>query len=117
MISLFPMLAQLDPDDPTAATKYFAGSQFYQILIVLGSMLVVAVIAAILAVRFSNRKHGHKHHHRRSSRKKTGAASQEGGDGSGGKHIQRSQRKMNPTLAETRGLPPVRDPDSAPPLP
>jgi hypothetical protein len=117
MISLFPMLAQIDPNNPTVTTGYFAGSQFYQILIVIGAMLVVAIIAAIVAVRFSNRKHGHKHHHhRRSSRRKTGAAGEDG-EHLGGKHIPRSQRKMNPTLAETRGLPPVRDPDSAPPFP
>jgi hypothetical protein len=105
----FIMLAQVDTDDFLPVQSKFANSRFWEFVLLLGSLALVAIIVAFWAIFNSNRgkphKHRRKHSHRRDSRKNPGGG------------VRRPQRPMNPTLAQTRGLPPVRDPNTPPPFP
>lgn len=96
-------------------------------LIVMGALLFVSLIAAIwLAITVNRRRHHHRHHshhhsHHHSSDHSASPESndEESGSGEQGKHRHsrhkrrrrrhREERPRNPTLAETGGLPPVRE--------
>jgi len=100
--------------------------EWVDIMIVLGVILAVALAVFFWAVIFrkegtSRRKHHHHHHHhhRTSYREQFKI-------GVGGikelfrrhRHRRhRHHRQINPTLAETGGLPPLRGPDKPPPPP
>jgi type VI protein secretion system component VasK len=61
-------------------------------LIIIGAAVFVALVWLFLFRSRLMRRHKHHHHHRR------------------------SQRKLNPTLAQTGGLPPIRKEDKPPQL-
>jgi len=84
-------------------------------LIFMGAILFVTLIIFIWAVYFRKRGRRHKHHHHRSETQKVIAPPKDerpAPERHGRKRSRRSRREhrpRNPTLAETRGLPPVRD--------
>jgi FtsZ-interacting cell division protein ZipA len=94
------------------------------ILIVLGVILAVALIAFFWVVLFHKdgkrrRKHHHHHHHREDYseqfRKSAGEIKELIRQRRRGRH--REHRPINPTLAQTGGLPPRREADEPPPPP
>ena len=83
-------------------------------LILIGAISVVTAIIFIWAVYFRKRSRRHKHHHHPVSQKGIPLRRDEhpAPVKHGRKKSRRSRhehRPRNPTLAETRGLPPVRD--------
>jgi uncharacterized membrane protein YccC len=95
------------------------------ILIVLGVLVGVALIAFFWVIAFRKdgkhrRKHHHHHHHQRKDYREQ---FQKGA--SGIKELLRQRRRrrhrehrpINPTLAQTGGLPPLREADKPPPPP
>jgi len=118
------MLAQvdLDPGNPLGMPSQHPGSGFYQTLVVLGAIAVAIIIGVLWAIRYSKNSRSRNRH--RSHRRKPVTA-RPGEVGSAGppnenskrkkwKEMRRPHRPMNPTLAQTRGLPPVRDPNTPP---
>ncbi len=72
-----------------------------------GAILLVAAVFFFWAVAVRQpRKRKHRHHWRTGSRKKS---ADPGPDAESAGHRRRSELPRNPTLAETRGLPPLRD--------
>ncbi len=83
-------------------------------LIFAGAIVFVITVIFIWAVWFRKRGRRHKHHHRSESQK--GISPPPKDETPPVKHGHRKSRRSkrehrprNPTLAETRGLPPVRD--------
>ena len=89
------------------------------VLIVLGAIVLVALIVFFWVLSFrkkEKRHHKHHHHHRKSYREQFERTT-------GGikdlirQHRRRSHRErrpLNPTLAQTGGLPPIRRPENPP---
>ena len=112
MSGLVPMLAQtlnvVDIQNPLKVPWV------KESLILIGAISVVTAIIFIWAVYFRKRGRRHKHHHRSESQKGISPPREErpAPVKHGRKKSRRSRhehRPRNPTLAETRGLPPVRD--------
>jgi len=83
-------------------------------LMLIGAIVFVTLVIFIWAVYFRKRGRRHKHHHRSETQKAVTPPKEErpapvkhGRRKS--QHSRREHRPRNPTLAETRGLPPVRD--------
>jgi hypothetical protein len=68
-------------------------------LIVLGAVVLVALMAFIFAFFRRNQTHLHRHRHHRKTQKK---------------RRRREHRLLNPTLAQTGGLPPIRTKEPPP---
>ena len=94
------------------------------VLIVLGAIVLVTLIVFFYVLSFRKdekrrRKHHHHHHHRKSYREQFQKTT------SGIKELIREHRHrrhrehhpINPTLAQTGGLPPIREADKPPPAP
>ena len=84
-------------------------------LILIGAILFVTSILLIWAMYFRRRGRRRKHHHHRSESQKAVSPPKEErpapvkhGRGKS-RRSKRERRPRKPTLAETRGLPPVRD--------
>ena len=75
-------------------------------------VLAVILLAAVVHALF--RAGNHRRHHRHSDRH--GREKDKGSAAGGAERRRRRRARLNPTLAETRGLPPVRDESSKPPL-
>jgi len=93
------------------------------LLTVLGAVALVALVVLfwVLSTR-KDRKHGRKHHHhqhRKGYREqfKTNAGGIKELIRQHGHRHRREHRPINPTLAQTGGLPPLREADSPPPTP
>ena len=92
--------------------------------IVLGVIVLVTLGLMFWALVFStkarHRRHRHRHHHHHKSYREE---IKKGTDGlkqiiqQGRHHHRHEHRPLNPTLAETGGLPPVRSPERPPPSP
>jgi hypothetical protein len=88
--------------------------------VIFSALIIILVLAVFIWAAFLRKpsKHPVAHHHWKSKdgasdRKSTGSAPAQGARR---RHKRRRPRKpLNPTLAETRGLPPVRDKQSTPP--
>lgn len=85
----------------------------WEALIMTGSLMFVIGMAGLCAVYYSKKRKRRRYHHRH---RREQAATEVSGAGDADreqkKHRRRrrrSQRPMNPTLAQTGGLPPVRD--------
>lgn len=90
-------------------------------LVVLGSLLAVALAVALLALMLHGRRRRRpRHRHHRHHRSAADAAPEGESVESKGflrrrrRRRRREHRRLNPTLAETGGLPPIR-PDEPPP--
>ena len=99
----------------------------WDFLIVLGAVVLVSLIIIFTVVLFRKdgkrqRKHHHHHHHHRTSYREQLHKTTGGIKELIRQHRRRSHREhrsLNPTLAQTGGLPPVRPPEnpSGPPPP
>lgn len=93
----------------------------WEALIMTGSLMFVVGMAGLWAVYHSKRKRRRKHHHpHREQLAVDVSASDSSAEREEKKHRRRrrrSQPPMNPTLAQTGGLPPVRDTESSSYLP
>jgi len=100
-----------------------AVTTLFQYLIYGGAIAVVAGGVMLWAVLFrKRRKHrSYPHHRDRSLSRAASAKSSTETDGAADngerKRRRRSEPRRNPTLAETRGLPPIRGEESPPPEP
>jgi hypothetical protein len=120
-ISLF--LADIDPNDLLNAQTKFTDSKLYEVVVMLGAVFLAVVIGSIWAIVYSKKKK--KRHHRPSGSREPMLMDQQPAAGSdenktrkGLRRSRRPHRPMNPTLAQTRGLPPMRDENAPlPPLP
>jgi hypothetical protein len=104
--------------------QQFSNSRLYQTLIIFGAITAAAVIGVIWAILYSQRKkhrkhrhHHHYEHHPEEPASQNDNQSDEKGEGSSRRKWRRHRREhrpMNPTLAQTGGLPPLRDENSPP---
>ena len=125
MSKLYLMLADMDVSEVLDAHKQYGNSQLTGILITFGALAFVVVIATIWAIRFSLKKKKRKHHKHREHRNHTEAVASRtraaaettsaGETKSRKKRHRRSRAPMNPTLAQTGGLPPMRGKNTPPP--
>ncbi|MGN6555901.1 MAG: hypothetical protein ACTHLW_19510 [Verrucomicrobiota bacterium] len=82
---------------------------------------LVLVVAAVFVWAAFIRKAGERHphhdrpHHWRASKSAEGKSTKPSVDSKGRQRRRRKGRPLNPTLAETGGLPPVRRPEIEPP--
>ena len=98
-----PFLLELPGSD---SVVFAVGPAFYYLTFA-GAIVLVAIGLFFWAVAIRKpRKRKHRHHWRTSSRKNAPPESVE--PKSSGRR-RRSEPPRNPTLAETRGLPPLRD--------
>ncbi len=93
------------------------------VLIVLGAIAAVALIVFFCVLVFrKDEKHRHKHHHRH-HRKSYREQFQKTTSGikelirQHRRQSSRGHRPINPTLAQTGGLPPIHEPGKPPPPP
>jgi hypothetical protein len=91
---------------------------FGDFLIVLGAIALVTLIVLVCFIVFRKKsRHRHKHHSHTSDHERLETDSHEGKIRvrKSYRHRRREHRPMNPTLAQTGGLPPVRS--QPPPTP
>lgn len=100
----------------------FSDSGTFEFLVVFGALAVATLVATIFVVIYSQRKKSRKHHRRhhsyRSHEARPNSESSEESEGSTRrkwKRQRRPHRPMNPTLSQTRGLPPLRGENAPPP--
>ncbi|HWF19923.1 MAG TPA: hypothetical protein VG754_11680 [Verrucomicrobiae bacterium] len=118
MNHLLFFLADIDPNDIlNAEQQYLNSPRLKEVLIISGTLFAAIVVAAIWAFRHVKRKkrrHRYRHHHHPHSQvegtaneqiEKSGASQ----ESRSSKRRRRTERPMNPTLAQTGGLPPIRD--------
>lgn len=79
---------------------------------IFGSLGLLTVLALVWAVYF-RRRHRHHHHHHHSAPNANAEPARE----KGRRRRRREHRPRNPTLAETGGMPPVREEESSDPQP
>lgn len=122
----FVLLAQLEglnPLNPTAPVGKSTGLLFKDVLVIVGTGLVLALLLILWARHYvKNRKRHHRHHHLErvaeapvtaAEVKKNNEEEEETGGQLDGRHRRRRRhrrdhRPRNPTLAETGGLPPAK---------
>jgi hypothetical protein len=81
-------------------------------------VLAVILLLAVVRVVFYTGRHRHRSGHREHHRGERNATARQGEAAGAGNRAQRRRRRrdrLNPTLAETRGLPPPRNESSNPP--
>ncbi len=116
------LLADEETEVVVSAWRLTSGSAREMILI-FGAMGLVTILLVIWAIYFrKRRRHAHHHAHRHASEPTPSpevAAAGSGAAPSQGRHRRRRSRRrhrpLNPTLAETGGLPPIRQ--ESPPEP
>ncbi|MDB6021668.1 MAG: hypothetical protein JWQ04_1525 [Pedosphaera sp.] len=114
------ILADVTAPELLGAQPNYGNSRLYEILVVFGALSVVVVVAVIWAVLYSQKKkhRKHRHHHRRPETTVAKTGNGEGQTGRKSRRMRRPHRPMNPTLAQTHGLPPLRgENDPLPPMP
>ncbi len=115
----FPLLAALEEGD-RLLLKNMAHSGFSQTTIVFGSMAAVAILVFGFVYIFRKRllrkrKHHHHHHRPEPVTSAETVTSKVNGSGRRKHRLRRGHRPINPTLAQTHGLPPIREPGTPPP--
>jgi hypothetical protein len=85
-------------------------------IIIFGALLAVVLVIFIWAVGFRKKPRQRKYRHRHADKAAPLATTQNGnGDAHRKRRRPRSgRRRLNPTLAQTRGLPPIRNRDTTP---
>jgi hypothetical protein len=128
MNKVYLMLADVEVSDLLDIQKHSPDSRLYEVLVTFGAISLAVVVAVIWAVFYSLKKKKRKHHAHRRHRSesasgaspRTSAASEHppAETDSRQRIRRRSHRPLNPTLAQTRGLPPMRDENTPlPPMP
>lgn len=115
MNAALPLLAELDEKDQLLL-KNIGHTGASQMTIILGSLGAVIILVFLFVYLFRKqllRKHKRHHHHHRSL--ETATAEEPRSKRKKWRRLRREHRPLNPTLAQTHGLPPVRSPDQAPP--
>jgi hypothetical protein len=123
MHNILPFLADMDPDDLLAAQKQFMGSKLFEMVAMFGAVVLAVIIGATWAVLYSKKRKRRPHRHHQKEQpgyiSKTTAKVAESEDEIKVRKKWRRQRRphrpLNPTLAQTRGLPPMRDENNMPP--
>ncbi|MDB6108625.1 MAG: hypothetical protein JWR69_375 [Pedosphaera sp.] len=85
-------------------------------LIILGALVAIVLVVFIWAACFRKKPRQRKYRYQHSDKAAPVAATQNGNGDARKKwrRPRRARRQLNPTLAETRGLPPVRDRNTPP---
>ncbi len=123
MIPLVPMLADLNPAEVQQMQKPWSLTGLPYMFTILGTVIGVGLLGSLVIVMFRGKgKRRHHHHHHRSADSPpvpTAAVGKDAAMAEGRRRKWRRRRRphrpLNPTLAETGGLPPVRDPNTPPP--
>jgi hypothetical protein len=119
MTGVVPLLAVAQEVEDLLEQAHSPKSSLAQILIIFGSLFAVTGIIAVWLIYFRKKRHHHEHHWKtRDARPGDAADSSKIAVETGNRkeRRRRKQRPRNPTLAETRGLPPVREqPSNRPP--
>jgi hypothetical protein len=108
--------------DTVSVERNVLTSSLSQFIIVVLALLAIVLISFIGVFIFRKQllRRKHRHHHRKSN----GVVSGRNGDSvpagesqmrRKGRRVRRKRRHRNPTLAETRGLPPTKDEQSMTP--
>lgn len=116
MNALIPILAEEGPDQ-MMLLKNMGHTGWAQFGIIVGALGVVALSAFLLVYCFRKKllSRYRRHHHHRPAPNEISAMETDGGKSQ--KRSRRSRhahRPLNPTLAQTRGLPPLRDEKTPP---
>jgi len=120
------LAVDFDPDNPTAGQMSLTDPRLYPIYAMLGALAAAVVIASIWAVRYSKKKKRRKKRHHHHSQTRAGSAEPTARVESEAETKKRKKwrkprrphRPLNPTLAQTGGLPPLRDENTPlPPMP
>src|ERR1700722_5824935 len=115
MNTALPLLAELDDADKVLL-KNICHSGWSQTTIIFCSLGGVAVLLFLFVFLFRKRLFGkrkrHHHHHRESV---APAPEEAQPKRRRSRHLRREHRPLNPALAQTHGLPPIRDPNQPPP--
>ena len=122
MMKLHLILADVDANDLLAGQKQFGETRLYEMLVTSGALFLAVVIAAIWAIMYSRKKRRHKHHHHHKpagvavepGTATAAAAERESRRRKKWRRPRRPHRPLNPTLAQTGGLPPMRDENTPP---
>ncbi|MDB6067382.1 MAG: hypothetical protein JWR26_3590 [Pedosphaera sp.] len=130
MNRMVPLLAQMEMLDVGAAQGHFRFSLLPQILLIVGAIILIVGLIFIWAIFFRKpARRRRKHHKHRKHPPKTDSKSAEAAikkapaavvESNKGKKRRRSRHERlprNPTLAETKGLPPIREEQSTLPPP
>ncbi len=115
MMSLFAQLDGLNPLQPTVSVGKSTGLLFKDVMAIIVTGLVLALILVLWA-RYYMRRRKHRQHHHANRNADPLLASQgtppeyQGEETSRGRRRRRRRdhRSRNPTLAETGGLPPAK---------
>jgi hypothetical protein len=117
-----PVLADFLDDNERIIFQNMARSGWSQFSIIVGSLILVGLIIFAFAFLFRRRlmrkRRRRHHHHDPVTDAITSAVTVTSKDSHGHRkkrRLRRAHRPVNPTLAQTHGLPPVRDPDTPPP--
>lgn len=120
MSVLPPMLAELDETDQLLL-KNLAHSGSTQAEIIFGSIAAVTVLLFLFVYVFRKRilrRRKHRHHHRPAPNDAAATtADAETKPKRKWRRLRRHHRPINPTLAETHGLPPLREEGNTPTQP
>ena len=111
----------MKPFIPILAENFFLRVKQSPVLLVC-SVLALIILVALIRVIFFGKRHRRHHRHDQGHRERPDNAPANKKDAAPSErrseHRHRKRRKqlpMNPTLAQTRGLPPVRNSDEPPP--
>jgi hypothetical protein len=123
MNKFIPLLADVEAGDLIEAQKQFMGTKGFEALAMFGALLLAIVIGTIWAILYSKKRkrRPHRQHHQEQpgyiSKTTAKVAESDGGIKVRKKwrRQRRPHRPVNPTLAQTRGLPPLRDENMPPP--
>jgi hypothetical protein len=129
MNALFLMQAGVEEKGQSILLKNIGHTGWSQTAIIFGAIALVALVPFLLVWCFRRRifhrhkRHHHHHHHYRPAPQIAAATERLMPDENGGKVRKRWRRSkyphrpLNPTLAQTRGLPPLRGQETPPPPP
>jgi hypothetical protein len=117
-----PLLAAADAQE---LLQEFSNSKAFGTIAVLGAVLLAVLIGTAWAILYSKKrkKRPHRQQHQEQpgyvslNRGKVAETDDEVKVRKKWRRQRRQHRPLNPTLAQTRGLPPVRDHNTPPPLP
>jgi len=125
MNKMLTILADIDPQDLLDAHKQFMNSKIYGTVAMFVAVTLAVIVGAIWAILYSQKRKKRPHRHHQKERpgyvSSTQTTVEESEDEIKVRKKWRRQRRphrpLNPTLAQTKGLPPVRDENTPPPLP
>jgi hypothetical protein len=122
MSALPALLAAVDEIDHTLLPKGVGNTSWSQAGIMFGAIGAVALLSLLVVYCFRKKiLRRHRHHHQHRPAQPVASATQNPSADDGGKVRKRwrrsryPRRPLNPTLAQTGGLPPVRKEETPPP--